>query len=82
MTHRNYRHDPQGTLLGMPYDWRLPTPSRIAARIANPRGGMFSPKVFGWGYTLNLAHRGSWLLIGGVLAAAAICAGIMGAIGC
>ena len=67
MTARNYRHDTQGTLLGIPYDWRIPTLAKIASRIANPRAGMFSPKVFGWGWTLNLAHPGSWLLITSLL---------------
>jgi len=77
MTDRNYRHDIQGKLLGIPYDWRIPTMGKIASRVANPRAGMFTPKCFGWGWTLNLAHPGSWMLIGGMvlvgLTAALVC---------
>jgi len=57
-------HDIQGRFLGIPYDWRRPTLGRLASRLYNPGGGMLSPKWFGWGFTLNLAHRGSrWLLL-------------------
>lgn len=56
-------HEIQGRFLGIPYDWRWPTLGRLASRLWNPGGGMLSPKWFGWGFTLNLAHRGSrWLL--------------------
>jgi uncharacterized membrane protein len=27
---------------------------------------MFSPHVWGWGYTLNFAHAGTWLTILGL----------------
>lgn len=45
----------QGTFLGMPYDWRLPTPERFKKRIWNKKEHrLFTPKTFGWGYTINL----------------------------
>lgn len=56
-------HDIQGRFLGMPYDWRRPTARKLRSRLWNPGGPLFSPKVFGWGYTLNLAHPGSWALL-------------------
>jgi hypothetical protein len=46
---------PQGRAAGLPYDWRSPTAERIRARVWNagdPR--LWTPKTFGWGYTLNL----------------------------
>ena len=44
-----------GTFLGLPYDWRAPTPDRIRERIWNPRDRrLLTPRVFGWRYTLNL----------------------------
>lgn len=47
--------DPQGTFLGVPYDWRQPTAQRIKARWWNPEDPrFFTPKSFGWGYDLNL----------------------------
>jgi hypothetical protein len=61
--------DVQGRFLGMPYDWRLPGLGKLLARIWNPGGPLLSPKAYGWGYTLNLAHPGSWLLLGAVLLA-------------
>jgi hypothetical protein len=45
-----------GTFLGIPYDWRRPTWARIRARVWNPDDPrIFTPKVFGWGYSVNLA---------------------------
>ncbi len=46
-----------GTFLGVPYDWRRPTRARIKERwwnAADPR--LFTPKVTGWGYDVNLAR--------------------------
>jgi len=68
----NRTHDIGGRFLGIPYDWRWPTIRKIKGRIWNPGGPMFPPKVFGWGWTLNLAHPGSWALIGGLLALAGL----------
>ena len=47
--------DPQGKFVGIPYDLRKPTVSKVRARWWNrddPR--LFTPKAFGWGYDLNL----------------------------
>jgi hypothetical protein len=50
-----------GRFLGLPYDWRAPTLARARERWWNRADRhLFSPKVFGWGYTLNfyeLARR-------------------------
>ena len=51
-----------GQCLGMPYDLRPPTIARLKSRVWNPDGPMFSPRVWGWGYTLNFAHRGAWVV--------------------
>lgn len=67
MTHR---YDIEGHKLGIPYDWRMPSKKKILARIWSPGGPMFPPKVFGWGWTLNLAHWGTWLLLATVTIAA------------
>ncbi len=54
-----------GTFLGVPYDVRLPTPRRIKERWWNkedPR--IFTPHVFGWGWSVNLhavAKKLGWL---------------------
>lgn len=66
--------DVQGRFLGMPYDWRMPTFERIAKRMWNPGGPLLSPKSFGWGYTLNLAHPGSGWAVAGVLLVALLLA--------
>jgi hypothetical protein len=60
-------YDIEGTFLGLPYDWRRPTRTRVRRRLWNPGGPMFAPKVFGWGLTLNLAHPGSWVLLAGLV---------------
>lgn len=59
--------DVQGRLLGMPYDWRRPTLDRIRRRYFNRGGPMFTPKVFGLGWSVNLAHPGTWALLGAVV---------------
>ena len=56
----------QGRWLGIPYDWRLPTLKKIGGRLWNPGGPMLSPKSFGWGWTVNLAHAGSWAFFAGL----------------
>lgn len=58
---------PQGTFLGMPYDFRVPTVERWKARMWSPGGPMLMPHLFGWGYTFNLAHPGTWALTSAVL---------------
>jgi hypothetical protein len=47
--------DPQGRFLGVPYDWRRPTVSRLRARWWNPaEPRLFTPKTYGWGFDINL----------------------------
>jgi hypothetical protein len=46
-----------GRFLGIPYDWDTPTWQRFRATVWNPDDPrLFVPKVFGWGWTLNLAR--------------------------
>ena len=50
--------DPQGHLLGVPYDWRPPTRERVMSRIWNSADErLFTPKPFGHGHVVN----GYWL---------------------
>ena len=45
----------QGKVAGVPYDLRLPTPSRIRERWWNPDDPrLFTPHVFGVGWSVNL----------------------------
>jgi len=57
------QHDVQGKFLGLPYDFRGLSTAKLKARFWNPEGSMLSPHAWGWGYTLNLAHRGTWVTI-------------------
>jgi len=46
----------KGRFLGLPYDWRRPTPQRLRGELWNrdePR--VLVPKAYGWGYGVNLA---------------------------
>jgi uncharacterized membrane protein len=46
-----------GTWLKIPYDWRRPTAARVKERWWNAEDRrVFTPKVFGWGYEINLAE--------------------------
>ena len=46
-----------GTFLGVPYDWRRPTVARYKERMWNPDDPrLMVPRVFGWGYDINLAR--------------------------
>jgi uncharacterized membrane protein len=46
-----------GTFLGVPYDLRKPTLERTRERWWNPaEPRLFVPKVFGWGWDVNLAR--------------------------
>ena len=60
------RNDIQGHFLSIPYDWRWPTLHKVLTRIWQPGGPVFVPKVFGWGWTLNLANGRTWWLLGAV----------------
>jgi len=45
-----------GKILGVPYDFRIPTPSRIKERMWNPDDPrVITPRVFGAGWTINFA---------------------------
>jgi hypothetical protein len=45
----------RGMFWGIPYDWRRPSLSRMRERVWNPNDRrLFTPKSFGWGYTINL----------------------------
>lgn len=50
-----------GRFLGIPYDWRAPTWTVIKERMWNPNDPrIFTPHVFGWGWSINvyqLLHR-------------------------
>ena len=59
-TSRRYGHK-----WGVPYDWRRPTWERLKERWWNKDGPMFTPKLWGCGWDLNLRHPGSWVLLGG-----------------
>ncbi len=44
-----------GTFLGIPYDWRRPTWSRVKERTWNSNDHrLLTPRAFGWGYSVNL----------------------------
>jgi len=50
------RQQKVGTFLGIPYDWRWPTTALIRERFWNPDDPrVLTPKVFGWGWSVNLA---------------------------
>lgn len=57
--------DPQGRILGMPYDLRKPTAARLKSRWWNPADErIFTPKTFGAGWDINLywlAHPAKYL---------------------
>lgn len=46
-----------GTVAGyVPYDFRLPSGSRYAARVWAPDGPLLQPQAFGVGWTLNVGR--------------------------
>jgi hypothetical protein len=46
-----------GRFLGVPYDWRRPTPARVRSRWWNRRDRrLLTPKAYGWGYDVNVAE--------------------------
>ncbi len=50
------RRQKVGTFMGVPYDWRWPTPALIRERFWNPDDPrVLTPKVFGWGWSINFA---------------------------
>lgn len=61
-----------GKILGMPYDFRRPTLARIRERIWNPDDPrLIVPRVFGMGWTVNLASLRKRSLAGFYLVLAA-----------
>lgn len=50
-----------GVLLGIPYNFELPTPTRLRQTLWNPSSDrLLAPHLYGWGYSLNfgaLARR-------------------------
>lgn len=63
MSHQTRTQKPQGHALGVPYDFRKPSWSKVKGRLWSPGGPLMTPKVWGWGWTLNFAHKGSWLIL-------------------
>jgi hypothetical protein len=52
-----------GSFLGLPYDWRRPTRARFRQRLWNKRDRrVFTPKTFGWGWSINFYELGRRLL--------------------
>jgi len=52
----------RGSLLGMPYSFLPPTPSRIKQTVWNRESAsLLAPHVYGWGYSLNLYAVGRLL---------------------
>ena len=46
---------PEGRLLNVPYDFRMPTVERLRRRMWNPdESRVFTPAIFGVGWSLNL----------------------------
>jgi len=64
MTHPT--NDIQGRFLRIHYDWRMPTLARNNDRMWLPGGPIFRPKVWGWGWTLNMANPGTWAMLAGI----------------
>ena len=51
-----------GAFLGVPYDLRLPTLGRLRKAFWNPSDKrIFTPQVFGWGYSINVPTALRWL---------------------
>ena len=56
-----------GSLLGIPYSFKPPTPGRVRQTVWNPSSDrLLAPHVYGWGYSLNIHALGRRL---GLLAA-------------
>ena len=60
-----------GKILGVPYDLRFPTPARIKERMWNPDDPrVIVPRVFGAGWTINLATLREKSMVGFFIALA------------
>lgn len=48
-----------GSFLGIPYDFRTPSMSRVRERVWNPKSDrLLAPHVYGWGYSMNFHALG------------------------
>ena len=55
MSHEREATKKTGTFLGIPYDWRWMSWAKVKERMWNPSDPrVFTPRVFGWGWSLNL----------------------------
>ncbi|HVC82529.1 MAG TPA: hypothetical protein VNL35_18745 [Chloroflexota bacterium] len=53
------KDDKPKRFLGIPYDWRSPSMARIKERSWNPNDRrVFTPKMLGWGYSINFYELG------------------------
>lgn len=52
-----------GTIFGVPYNFKRPSISRMLSAYWQPGKGMLVEKPFGIGYTLNLANWRSWAVV-------------------
>jgi hypothetical protein len=53
----------QGSLFGIPYNFKRPSVGRLLKAYWQPGEGMLVKKPFGIGYTLNLASWRSWVVL-------------------
>ena len=52
----------RGSLLGMPYSFLPPTPTRVKQTVWNPESDrLVAPHLYGWGYSVNLYTLARWL---------------------
>ncbi|MCL5256816.1 MAG: DUF5808 domain-containing protein [Chloroflexi bacterium] len=52
----------EGKFLGVPYSFKMPTPDLVRERFWNPADSrIFTPHIFGWGYSINLYALGKML---------------------
>ena len=64
VTKQRKRNARTGKVLGIPYDFRTPTKARFRERWWNKeQRQVMVPKVYGWGYDLNLYELGRRLRI-------------------
>ena len=68
--------DIQGEFVKIPYDFRMPTVTKVKERWWNKGGPMFTPKLIGWGFELNFAHKGTWILLALVFSVALLVSGL------
>lgn len=48
--------EPEGHFLGLPYNWRRPKHGEVGKGVWDTdESRIWTPKTFGWGYTINFA---------------------------